>query len=90
MESIWLALGEHARHFINSLWLAFESKRPFGDNILDELLLETALNFVQKLFALAQEPDLSPYLSSFQEQETTEESSDEELPPRSLPKRVLR
>jgi len=88
MESIWLALGEHARYFINFLWTAFESKRPFGDDTLDESLLEAALNFIQKLFALAEEPDLAPYLTSFQE--AAEEESDEKLPPRSLPKRVLR
>jgi hypothetical protein len=89
MESIWLALGEHARYFINFLWTAFESKRPFGDEILDESLLETALNLIQKLFVLAEEPDLAPYLTSFQEAEATEES-DGELPPRSLPRRILR
>jgi hypothetical protein len=88
MESIWWALGEHARYFINFLWLAFESKRPFGSEILDELLLETTHNFLQKLFALADEPDLSSYLSSFQEAEENE--SDEDLPPKSLPKRILR
>jgi len=88
MESIWLALGEHARYFINFLWVAFESKRPFGDEILDESLLESTHNFLQKLFALADELDLLPYLSSFQEAEATE--SDEDLPPQSLPKRILR
>lgn len=85
---MWLALGEHARYFINFLWMAFESKRPFGSEILDESLLETTHNFLQKLFALADEPDLSPYLSSFQEAEENE--SDEDLPPKSLPKRILR
>ncbi|KIM39057.1 hypothetical protein M413DRAFT_235288 [Hebeloma cylindrosporum] len=87
MESIWLALGEHARYFINFLWTAFESKRPFGNDILDESLLEAAHNFLQKLFALVEEPDLSPYLSSFQEEEA--QDSDDELPPKSSPKRIL-
>lgn len=88
MESIWWALGEHARYFINFLWLAFESKRPFGSQILDESLLETTHNFLQKLFVLADEPDISSYLSSFQEAEESE--SDEDLPSKSLPKRILR